>query len=157
MKIIKATKGFEVLVDDVDFDSLSKHRWCITAAKCRAYAYRRVAKNKLSYMHREIMSAPEGCDVDHINHPKGFVIDNRKGNLRVCSRSQNNANQRKTRGTPRFKGVCFDAQTGKWRAQITCDGKHHNLGRFDLETGAADCYNSAASEFFGVFSRPSIL
>ena len=54
-------------------------------------------------VHRVIMNAPKGMDVDHIN---GDRLDNRKENLRICTRSQNSQNKKSRRDSKSgYKGV----------------------------------------------------
>ena len=55
----------------------------------------------------------------------------------------------------RFKGVCFEKFTGKWRAAIVVDAKTIRLGRFRDETAAAEAYDEAARELFGEHARPN--
>lgn len=72
-------------------------------------------------LHRFLTNCPEGYDVDHINH---HVNDNRKSNLRICTRSQNNMNRK-------GKGVCWCKARNKWTASITKDNKKYFLGYYD--------------------------
>tara|TARA_R100000995_G_scaffold71191_1_gene39828 strand:+ start:267 stop:914 length:648 start_codon:yes stop_codon:yes gene_type:complete len=56
-----------------------------------------------AFVHRLIMGFPEGMDVDHIN---GNGLDNRRENLRVCTRSQNAMNKKlRSDSTTGYKGV----------------------------------------------------
>ncbi|MBL0320755.1 MAG: HNH endonuclease [Alphaproteobacteria bacterium] len=55
-----------------------------------------MAEHKHVYMHRYIMTAKAGQEVDHIN---GNKLDNRKENLRLASHSQNCKNQAKPKTT----------------------------------------------------------
>jgi hypothetical protein len=107
-------------------------------------------------MHRVIMDANAGMEVDHEKHrplPEK-VVDNRKANLRVCTTQQNQANRRPNRGcTSAFKGVSLLKREGKWRAQITVDGRNRYLGRFTDEFAAARAYDAAALEHFGEFAH----
>ena len=43
-------------------------------------------------MHRGILNTPKGIDTDHVNKDG---LDNRRSNLRICSRSQNMMNREK--------------------------------------------------------------
>jgi hypothetical protein len=71
-------------------------------------------------------------------------MDNRRQNLRIVSRSENAANQRKQAGcTSSYKGVWWDADREKWQAYMNANGKRIHLGRFASETEAAEAYNTA--------------
>lgn len=79
-----------------------------------------------------------GCQIDHINRDR---LDNRRFNLRACTRQQN------LRNKP-CKGVCFDKQTNKWKAYISVDGKQIKLKRFDAEEDAIKYRLELEQEFF---------
>lgn len=74
--------------------------------------------------------------VDHINRNR---LDNRRANLRVVPK---HANSQNTVGRPdltsRFRGVHFDRQTGRWRAEVRTAGRRFRIGRFDSEAEAAE-------------------
>ena len=87
------------------------------------------------YLHRFVLKAKKGENVDHIN---GNKLDNRKENLRKCTRSQNFANRKKyTNNTSGYKGV--SKHGNKWQADIQINGKSKYLGIFELE-GGLGCY-----------------
>lgn len=87
MKKIKLTNGQEALVDDDDYDMLIEMgNWACTNSPKGGYAYRKPYKSNAIYMHRVIMDAPKGMEVDHINHNK---LDNQKSNLRICDHKTN--------------------------------------------------------------------
>ena len=101
---------------------------------------------------------PEGFLVDHIN---GDKLDNRRHNLRLATRKDNEANKRKRRTqaggstTSKYKGVSLmkdKPRTKPWRCLITADGKRMPLGVFATEEAAAEAYNEAAKEVFGEFA-----
>ena len=75
-------------------------------------------------------------DIDHIN---GDRSDNRWVNLREVSRAVNLRNaKRKSTNTSGHNGVRWRADCGKWRAEITLDGRNTHLGYFaDLESAVA--------------------
>lgn len=102
-------------------------------------------------LHRMILNAPSGMQVDHIN---GDTFDNRRANLRVCTISQNQLNRRKSSGKSSiYKGVSWRKNIGKWEAYITIDGIQKNLGCYIEEIEAARAYDTAATKHFGVFAN----
>lgn len=93
---------------------------------------------------------PPDC-VDHINGVKG---DNRIINLRLASRSQNNANRPAySNNASGIKGVYWEPRRKRWSAQITLNGKKELLGLFREKHAAADAYMEAAKRLFGEFAR----
>jgi hypothetical protein len=150
IRYIPLTRGKFAIVDAADYEWLSQYKWLATGNEHRGfYAGRRVGA-KLLLMHRVIMDPPEGMVVDHIS---GNGLDDRRANLRVCSRRQNAHNCGPTRWTSsRFKGVYFCKATGKWVATIGWKGKTIHLGSFDDEIEAARAYDRKAAELFGEFA-----
>jgi hypothetical protein len=147
--LIPLTQGKFAIVDAEDFDWLNQYQWY--ACKCKSTYYAaRVERGKTIRMHREIMRAPKGVLVDHINHTG---LDNRKSNLRLCTNAQNCYNQRPSaRGTSRYKGVSWHKCSRKWSARVRCDGKFNNLGDYKDEMAAAMAYDDKAVELFGEFA-----
>jgi len=158
MKEIELTQGKVALVDDEDFEELNKHKWRAMNNHGRGwYAVRRSSscngKWHTIYMHREIMNAQPGQEVDHRNR-KG--LDNQRKNLRFCTCSQNQANAKKrVRCSSQYKGVNWNKQHDKWQAYIKVHGKQAYLGYFDDEIAAACAYDKAATERFGEFAHPN--
>lgn len=150
MKEIKLTQGKVAVVDDDDFNFLSQHRWHYMTV---GYAARRDGRVgwKVVYLHRLIIGAKKGEEVDHIN---GNTLDCRKGNLRIVNRSHNMANTcLRSTNTSGYKGVSFDKRRNKWYAEITVNYKKIHLGRYVDIIEAAKVYNEAAKKYFGEFAR----
>ncbi len=83
-----------------------------------------------------------------VDHEDRNGLNNQRGNLRVATKSQNEANSCKQHGTTsRFKGVSWNKRGGKWEAQIA----HRHLGCFADEMSAALAYDTAARKHFGEF------
>lgn len=81
MKML-SVEGVVCVVDDVDFDAVAKHRWRLHN---QGYAYRKTCRGGRTVtllMHREIMGAGKGMEVDHTN---GCKMDNRRENLSVIT------------------------------------------------------------------------
>ena len=102
-------------------------------------------------MHRVINNTPLGFDTDHVN---GDGLDNRKINLRTCSKSENKANSRKyIGGTNKYKGVSWSKGKQKWASYASKNSKIFHLGYFISEVEAALVYNKFAKENYGEFAR----
>lgn len=154
MKKIPLTQGFIALVDDEDFEVLSKYKWFFTLKKDGRCASEGWAGNpkKRVYMHRFIMNLYDNslC-VDHIN---GDTLDNRRENLRICTHSQNMRNRRPSaKSTSGFKGVNWNKNSNKWEVRIKKDGKSIGVGYFNCLISAAKAYNEAAKKHHGEFAR----
>jgi hypothetical protein len=136
------------LVDDVDYDELSKLKWAKDtygyAVNCQ---YIGNYRSKSIKMHRVITNAPQGLDVDHINRDK---LDNRRSNLRICTRTQNNINQpARANNTSGYKGIGWDKERSKWKAQIKIKGKTKAIGRYKSLEDAREAYLTVAKEVYG--------
>ena len=151
---ISLTQGRSALVDAADMETLSGFTWRFTErGYVMAYSGAGVARNRQTYMHRVIMLPDPDQDVDHIN---GDPLDNRRANLRLCTRSQNNANTRlSSTNTSGFKGVSWFKRTGRWRAMISLENCQLGLGYYDDLIDAAHAYDGAARYFFGEFANPN--
>lgn len=157
MKEIQLTQGKFALVDDDDYERLSQFKWQATKASAKHVWYagsnfKTEEGSRWLRMHRLIMKATRGQDVDHID---GNGLNNTKANLRVCRHQDNMRNRRPMIGRNQFKGVYFekDGRQQPWRAHIKCDGKQRRIGRFSSAEDAATAYNFVAWEFFGEFAR----
>lgn len=153
MKEIPLTKGCVAIVDDADYETLAAHRWLACNRRgVPVYAGRDVGGRRL-LMHRVILAAPSGFEVDHIN---GDGFDNRRQNLRLATRSQNARNIGSRRGaSSQYVGVSYDRRSGRWASQISVNYKNHHLGYFDNEREAALAYDRAARAMHGAFARPN--
>lgn len=154
LKIIPLTRGASTIVDAENFDELIKYKWHLST---EGYAVRRISTGKKSPrqtnvpMHRQIMSAITGQMIDHKN---GDKLDNRKDNLRFCTRGENARNCRKWRksSTSGYKGVHLTKNSG-WAAKIYLDSKRIFLGYYKTQEEAALAYNKAAILYHGEFAK----
>jgi len=82
---------------------------------------------------------PEGV-IDHIN---GNTSDNRLENIRDVTQSENMKNIKTlVTNTSGFRGVCWQAASGKWMAYIDA-GKRYHIGLFAEKAHAIDARNRA--------------
>jgi len=154
LKIIPLTRGCVAKVSDEDYDELSQYKWQVEigrngdryAVRCRPRD--KNGKQKQVRMHREIMRARRGVEVDHIN---GDGLDNQRDNLRIATRQQNSFNTRARSG---YKGVSQrGSKQGAWSAHIRRSGKSVWVGGFATEADAARGYDAMARATFGRYAR----
>lgn len=155
-KEIQLTRGKVAIVDDDEFEWLSKWEWHFSGG----YAVRTRSRKhegktgKAIFMHRIIMRTPPGMVTDHINRDK---LDNRRSNLRVCSASENQhnrvANKHNTSG---YKGVSWHKRIGKWQAKITVRNKLKHLGYYLTPELAHEFYCLAADILHGEYANHGV-
>jgi hypothetical protein len=160
MATIELTQGMQAIVDDADVARLSGCTWwALKESGGLIYAGTRLPESgrAIVRLHRYLVGLPFGDsrEVDHIN---GDGLDNRRVNLRICSRLENSRNRRKPANTSsRYLGVCWHVCAKRWTARIqpSVNGKkkYTHLGYFDNEVDAALAYNTAATRLYGEFAR----
>jgi hypothetical protein len=146
MKGIPLNHGKFALVDDVDFDFLNERKWyAMRSASGKHYA---MDSNGV-LMHRYILSPGVQQEVDHIN---GNPLDNRRKNMRTCTRAENMRNRpvRKNNKSG-FKGVY--KRGSRFRAYIGYDGKIKQIGTFDSAEEAAIARDKASLCYHGEFAN----
>jgi hypothetical protein len=150
MKEIQLTQGKTALVDDEDFETLSKRSWSAHWNYTKWYAVANI-NSKVTKMHRLIMKAETE---DEIDHKDGNGLNNQKANLWFCTRAQNLQNRRaNTNSTSQYVGVYFENWTNKWCAAIKKDGRTRKIGRYLTEEEAARARDKVALEVFGSHCR----
>lgn len=125
-------------------------RWHRRPAKYTTYAIANLKRDgrwTSVEMQRLLMDWPAGL-VDHKNRNG---LDNRRRNLRLATKSQNNANNQGSRHLGRFKGV-YLRSSGMWKVTATFRGEGVYLGQFDNEVEAAKVYDAWAREAHGEFA-----
>ena len=131
------SKGEEFYFDLEDYDKIKNYCWYKDK-----YGYIRSGRN--IRMHRLVFKINDKLiDIDHKDHNKN---NNRKYNLRICTRSQNSMNRQNT------VGVHWDNSRNKWIAKIRKNYKNIFLGRFDLFEDAVIARKEAEEKYFGEFS-----
>jgi HNH endonuclease/AP2 domain len=94
---------------------------------------------------------PALSQIDHID---GDRANNRIGNLRLATASENSHNSRmRKHNKHEAKGVCYDKNRHKWSAYITHEYKNIFLGRFITIEEAHLAYCAAADRLHGDFAN----
>lgn len=155
--LITLTKGFVAVIDAADVPLISAWSWrAIATTDGSVYAGRTgwcpiEMKKVVIRLHRFLVDADDDLVVDHRD---GDTLNDRRGNLREATSSQNSCNQRRnSRNTSGFKDVCREQSTGKWRARIRFESRRVSLGLFDTPEQAHDAYIAAAISVHGEFAR----
>lgn len=147
-RLIPLTQGKFAIVDEEDFDSINKYKWCIHSG---GYAFRHDSiTKKWVFLHHFLLNAGYRKKCDHINRDK---LDNRKSNLREATTIQNAYNQLvRINNKLGVKGVCWNKKCKKYQAQITLNGKNISLGYYDTINEASLAYIVASKLIHKEFS-----
>jgi AP2 domain/HNH endonuclease len=142
--------GCPVIIDEEDAPRVLAHTWHARRNPNQTYLY----KTGSIFLHRFIMGIEKG-DPRFVDHKNMNTLDNRKENLRICTKTQNQGNIRKYRNnTSGFKGVTRNLKSGRpWAAQIAVNHKHYGLGCYNTPEEAHQAYCVAAKKYFGEFAR----
>ena len=155
------TNGEYTLVDRADLKKMEGYKWAkITPVDGQrrlnlisyAATQRYRGGKKHIFLHRHLLDAPDGMFVDHKN---GNGLDNRRKNIRLCDRFQNQWNSPKKRGyagkpcVTKYKGVFI--RRGYIGCEIMRRGKLYRLGYFPTQEKARDVYQAKAKELDGEF------
>ncbi len=162
------------LVDDEDYEVLSKLKWWTHASKYTRYARFNEGVYPKIYpvqMHRVIMGCKKG-DGLIVDHKDGNGLNNQKSNLRIVTRAQNNTNRRvrkvltspylgvhlkKMKWKNKKTGEIICTETIRWQASIRTNKKTIYLGLFKTEEEGALAYNAAAIIHHGEFANLNII
>lgn len=129
------------IIDIDDKEKTFAHKWYLNQ---NGYTCSETA----GYLHSFISGKDrKGVVVDHINNN---TLDNRKGNLRICSNGVNiqRAGLFKS-NTSGYRGAYYIKRLGLWAARIKKDGVQYSLKYHKTKEDAARAYNKKALELFG--------
>ena len=132
MQKITLTQGKVALVDDADYWWLLKFRWYYSAST--GYARANLGANKKANMHQLLLPRVEGLMADHINRDK---LDNRRVNLRLVTKSENNRNKMQHDNRSGFIGVVQHKTNGRWIAQASLNNRNYYIGSYGTPEEAA--------------------
>jgi len=152
MKTITLSNGLQTIVDDADYEYLSKWKWkfhkasgCGGGYAARTCYYKETKSFGVILMHRLLNSTPEGEGTDHIN---GNKLDNRRENLRTVSAVCNMQNRGKQKNnTSGKRGVFWDKARCKWLASFDYNGKNVFRKRFDSREDAEKAVIEKRTEY----------
>lgn len=156
MKQIPLTQGQFALVDDEDYEMLSKFKWTLHKRGDHCYAIRMGRKENgqrlMIKMHRQVLGLTDPKIL--VDHRDNNGLNNQKANIRACSPAENSRNRGLTKSNPRkLKGITFHKGANKFMAQIEFERKSIFIGYFNTDMEAAKAYDKKAIELHGDFAR----
>lgn len=139
MKTITLTRGMSAVVDDDVFEWASLLTWYAASGRGgKWYAARTITRptggTTTEYMHRRIMDARRGQEVDHRD---GDSLNDQSENLRLVTHQQNQQNVKGGYGAVGLRGVTR-TPNGRYKAQAKVRGKGLTFGTFDTPEQAAE-------------------
>lgn len=145
-------KGEEFYFDLEDYDKIKDYCWHLDKdGYLRTNINLDDGKRTMILMHSLIMNTigQQNIMPDHING-KETRHDNRKSNLRIATKSQNNINQpiRKD-NTSGVKGVDWDKEDQKWKVRIQVNHKRVLVGRYSSFEDAIQARKEAEAKYHG--------
>jgi hypothetical protein len=141
----------KVLVDDNDFELISKYHWHASKDK----SVKATINGKKILLHRFLMDCPRHLEVDHID---GNRLNNMRSNLRLATSSQNKMNRGARKDCKSgYKGVSFHKPLNKWTARIMINDKYKHLGVYEDIMDAVKAYNHNALKYHGEFAKLNII
>lgn len=148
MKKIPLTRGKFALVDNEDFERLKPFKWRYSTV---GYATTVGSKRgDVIYMHRLILGTPMGMFTDHKNSDR---LDNRKENLRICTKGENERNTPKRKNnTSGFKGIYWRKDTKKWTTHLMVNRKYIVGKCHEKIEDAIREYDEMARKYHGEFA-----
>lgn len=138
-----------ILIDDEDQKRVFQHRWWINKSEtgCRVFGW---VGDETIPLANFILRVDRNFIVDHKNRD---YRNNTKENLRIATKSQNQANREKqSNNRSGYKGVSWFKRDCCWRAYITKKSVQYHLGYFADPIEAAKAYDKEAKRIFGKFA-----
>jgi hypothetical protein len=143
MQQIPLSQGQTALVDDQDYPLLSGFRWCYKPERNGRQGYavrhRKVGgKDRLSYLHREIMQPPAGHEVIFLNHDR---LDCRRVNLKVVTKEEACRHHRvRSDSKSGVKCVRYNPERDSWSAYVYRHGHCYHIGTYRSQEQAEAAY-----------------
>ena len=140
------SNGEPFYFDKEDFPIIAPYAWWVDK---KGYICTTMSGHKNFKMHRLILGCDDNVVVDHINHR---LNDNRKSQIRIATRQENQRNQQINKANTSGKtGVCKNSKNNKWRAYITVNNKQISLGHFNSYGDAVSARIKAEKKLFKDF------
>ncbi len=138
--------GRFALVDHADFVEVDQHVWFCSG---RGYAVTKIAGKKVPLHNFLLGPSSRQRMIDHVDRDP---LNNRRGNLRWVTHTENRRNSRLPKNnTSGFRGVSRNSES--WVARIGVGVTRRYLGFFASAEEAAHAYDQAARVLHGEFAQ----
>ncbi|MCA0455635.1 MAG: HNH endonuclease [Chloroflexi bacterium] len=153
---IQLKHGHVAIIDEQDAD-LALITWTPKVYENGAvYCVNQIRKRPTLRLHNVVFERVIGrplSDDEYADHIDRNPLNNRRSNLRLATKMQNNQNVGIQRNnTTGYKGASLNRRTGLYRARITVNSKEKDLGWYHTAEDAASVYNHYAAIHYGEFA-----
>ena len=149
----------DILVDDDDYELVSKYRWCIAFTRGSFYAVNTTYVNRKPInikMHRLIMGLLDNPKI-LIDHKDNNGLNNCRSNLRITDQAKNACNTKFTsKSNSGFRGVYKynkENMNRMYGVYVRHERKRIFGGYFSEPIEAAKKYNELALKYHGEFAK----
>lgn len=144
--VITLKNGFNYYADAEDREMLEKYSWCRAKS---GYAVANI-NGKVTKMQRYLL----GVTDPHIlvDHKNRFINDNRKENLRVCTRAENARNKSVSKNCKTGHIGIRITKEGKYNVRITMDRKEIHIGNYETLDEAIKAREDAEDRYHKEFA-----
>lgn len=167
MKEIELTQGQKAIIDDADYELVSKFKWyaIFDHTSDRYYARTNIRRPDDTrggmVMHRLVLYGMQELDriysrtpvgpliVDHINFD---TLNNVRDNLREVSNSESVIHKNYIRNMQKYRGTRYCPKRNRWRAEVHVNKKRYRSNYFRTEEEAALAYNELARKYHGEYA-----
>ncbi len=158
MKIIYATNGGSILVDDVDYEFLSQWSWQLTNGSVIRSEYDRITKKSITIRLSFVVAKRAGIiHPNFLGHKDQNPANNQRNNLRPATKSQNMMNRGlQSNNTSGYPGVDFNQAKQKWRGRVKKDGRVIWSCLFESAEAAGKKVAEKRIQFFGEFANEHV-
>ncbi len=149
--LVVSVSGKTAVIDAEDWPLIKQYKWyalCTGRHRKIWYFSTNSTEGRTIYLHRLIMNAAPGEEVDHID---GNGLNNQRSNLRKCSHAQNLRKAHVSRpAASGYRGVYLHGPS--WRVRVNIGGKQRSFGIFKSKEDAARVYDNEMRKLFGEFA-----
>lgn len=140
-------EGEKFIIDKEDFEKIKNYQWHSHYVNRKKNYVSCIFNGKRLYIHRIIMNCLEEDKV--VDHIDGNPLNNRKNNLRICTKAENSRNL--CLYDSELRGISIRGNS--YGAKITFNGKNIWLGSFASLEDAQKARDNAELIYFGKFKH----